>query len=228
MPPPRSTTFACRSSAAASCVASLPAQLTSAQFTSALNTSVLVAAALLATVLLAPPANAFFDEPAPKVDCSKKENRGKPQCKKSQLGPTFAPALATRTPRDRAPNEEVFFAAYGLARAGQYAAALAILKSADQSDPRVLNYQGFATRKLGDVDGALPFYRRALDIKPDYVLARAYMGEAYLQNGQIVEARGQLAEIERRCGRVCAEYVDLALQIDAYDNPSRETPTRGG
>ena len=160
---------------------------------------------------LAPPAAAFFDAPAPKIDCSKKENRSKPQCKKSQLGPAPGPAVAGRPSAD-----EMFFAAYGLARAGQYAAALDILKVADQSDPRVLNYQGFATRKLGLVDAALPLYRRALDIDPDYVLARAYMGEAYLQKGQPAEARGQLAEIERRCGRACAEYVDLAMQIEAH------------
>lgn len=205
MPAPRSKPLARRSVAAVTCIATL--------------------SALAAVSGYSPPVSAFFDEPAPKVDCSKKENRSKPQCKKSQLGPGSdpAPALARR-----APGDEVFFAAYGLARAGQYAAALDILKTADQSDPRVLNYQGFATRKLGDVDGALPFYRRALAIAPDYVLARAYMGEAYLQKGQTAEARGQLAEIERRCGRVCAEYVDLAMQIDAHDQPAQHQPVRGG
>ncbi len=180
------------------------------------------AAVLVVTGAFSPPAASFFDEPAPKIDCSKKENRSKPQCKKSQLGPQLEPKIAPAPViASRSPGEEVFFAAYGLARAGQYAAALDILKVADQSDPRVLNYRGFATRKLGDVDGALPFYRRALDINPDYALARAYMGEAYLQKGLTVEARGQLAEIERRCGRICAEYVDLAMQIDAHDKATR-------
>lgn len=199
---PRPRPDACRFLAAAACFAG--------------------AAALALSGLGSPPAAAFFDEPAPKIDCSKKENRSKPQCKKSQLGPgtgpkrDTVPALASRSPENRTPNEEMFFAAYGLARAGQYAAALDILKAGDQSDPRVLNYQGFATRKLGDVDGALPFYRRALAINPDYVLARAYMGEAFLQQGETGAARGQLHEIERRCGRVCAEYVDLAMQIDAH------------
>lgn len=200
MPAPRSTSCALRSFAIAACLGAVPA--------------------LVIGVAYAPPVAAFFDAPAPKVDCSKKQNRTKPQCQKSQLAPPLAPAPALAA---RPASDEVFFAAYGLARAGQYAAALDILKTADQSDPRVLNYQGFATRKLGNVDGALPFYRRALDINPDYVLARAYLGEAYLQKGDIVQARGQLAEIDRRCGRICAEYADLAMQIDAHD-----TSPRGG
>ncbi len=199
MPTPRSPLVAARYRAAAACLGG--------------------AMAMLGSGALAPPAAAFFDAPAPKIDCSKKDNRSKPQCKKSQLGPApgTGPALASRQPlASRQTADELFFAAYGLARAGQYAAALDILKVADQSDPRVLNYQGFATRKLGHVDAALPLYRRALDIDPDYVLARAYMGEAYLQKGQPDEARGQLAEIERRCGRACAEYVDLAMQIESH------------
>lgn len=170
----------------------------------------LSAAVVLGADPTLPAAEAFFDAPAPKVDCSKRENRSKPQCKKSDLAPQPAK-----------PGDEVFFAAYGLARAGQYAAALDVLRLADQSDPRVLNYQGFATRKLGDVDAALPYYRRALAIDPNYVLARAYMGEAYLQKGDAARARDELGEIERRCGRVCAEYVDLALEIDAHERGVR-------
>lgn len=155
---------------------------------------------------LAVPAGAFFDAPAPKVDCTKKENRSKPQCKQSSLSPRPGTGVT-------ASSEEIFFAAYGLARAGQYAAARDILRLGDQADPRVLNYTGFVTRKLGDVDGALPYYRRALAIDPDYVLARAYLGEAYLQKRDLAAARDELSEIERRCGRSCAEYVDLAMQI---------------
>lgn len=158
------------------------------------------------------PVLADFDAPAPKVDCRKKENRSKPQCKRSQL-----------TPRPSAIGDEVFFAAYGLARAGQYAAARDVLRLADQSDPRVLNYTGFVTRKLGDVDAALPYYQRALTIDPDYLLARAYLGEAYLQKGDPARALAELGEIERRCGRACAEYVELAILIQA-----QEEATRGG
>lgn len=163
------------------------------------------AASLLALFAAPMPAQSVFDDPKPKVDCSKKANKTRPECRQSN---------------HQAVRDEIYFAAYWLARSGQYQAALDVLRLGDQSDPRILNYTGFATRKSGDVDGALPYYARALAIDPGYTLARAYLGEAYLQKGDPEKARAQLDEIERRCGRACAEYVDLALQIDAYAKAS--------
>ncbi len=42
------------------------------------------------------------------------------------------------------------------------------------------------------------------------------MGEAYLQQGDVEAAKEQLTEIEKRCGKGCEEYAELARQIDAY------------
>ncbi len=53
---------------------------------------------------------------------------------------------------------------------------------------------------MGDVQHALPIYRQALDLNPNYVVARAYLGEAFLSLGEPSKARDELAEIERRCG----------------------------
>lgn len=114
-------------------------------------------------------------------------------------------------------DEELFYAGYWLARNGRYAEALGYLERADVADVRVLTYIGFATRKLGDVDGAMGFYNRALNLNPNYSVARAYMGEGFLAKGDVGAARGQLAEIERRCGATCAEYGDLAQHIASYE-----------
>jgi tetratricopeptide (TPR) repeat protein len=81
----------------------------------------------------------------------------------------------------------------------------------------VLTYIGYATRKLGRVEEALPIYRQALDVNPNYVVARAYLGEAFLTKGEPGEARMQLSEIERRCGATCPAYVDLKGHIQDYD-----------
>ena len=86
--------------------------------------------------------------------------------------------------------------------------------AANQDDPRILNYKGYSTRKLGDVEGGLVFYQAALRIDPNYNLAREYMGEAYLQLGQIDKAREQLSEIGSRCGTDCREYAMLKKEID--------------
>ncbi|MCC7253323.1 tetratricopeptide repeat protein [Hyphomicrobium sp.] len=114
-------------------------------------------------------------------------------------------------------DEELFYAGYWLAKSGQYAEALRYLDLTQTKDERVLTYIGFATRKLGDVDAALPLYRKALAVNPDYVVARAYLGEAFLIKGQPDQARGQLEEIAERCGTRCAAYVDLAGQIADYE-----------
>ncbi len=110
---------------------------------------------------------------------------------------------------------------YGLAvrfaKAGDYANAIVLLKALKrQDDPRVLNYLGYATRKSGDAGKAVPFYEKALSLAPDFVVAREYLGEAWLQLGQPDKAREQLAEIEKSCGAPCRPYQNLTNAIAAH------------
>ncbi len=114
-------------------------------------------------------------------------------------------------------DEELFYAGYWLAKNGQYRQALGYLTLAAKKDERVLTYIGYATRKLGRVDEALPLYRQALEVNPDYAVARAYLGEAFLTKGEPDKARGELAEIERRCGATCPAFVDLKGHIQDYE-----------
>jgi tetratricopeptide (TPR) repeat protein len=155
--------------------------------------------AVLAVMGLAAPAVAQKGEPPPpkpKIDCSKKENRTKPECgnRKSELD-----------------DDELFYAGYWLARKGDFALAAHYLRQArNEADPRILTYLGYSLRKLGRAEEAMRYYTRALAANPDYVVARAYMGEAFLEQGQRDKAAEQLAEIERRCGTGCIEYRELA------------------
>lgn len=114
-------------------------------------------------------------------------------------------------------DEELFYAGYWLAKAGQYETALGYLTLAQKKDERILTYMGYATRKLGHVDAALPLYRQALDANPDYVVARAYMGEAFLTKGEPDKAHAELDEIADRCGTSCPSYVDLKAHIGDYE-----------
>lgn len=114
-------------------------------------------------------------------------------------------------------DEQLFYAGYWLAKNGHYAQALDYLSLARNKDERVLTYIGYATRKLGHVDEALPLYRQALEVNPDYVVARAYLGEAFLTKGEPDKARGELNEIAQRCGAACPSYVDLAGHIRDYE-----------
>jgi Tfp pilus assembly protein PilF len=115
--------------------------------------------------------------------------------------------------KDEATDSEIYHSGYWLARTGQYAAAIDMLNKSAVKDERVLTYIGFATRKLGDHDTAMDFYARALAMNPNYTVARAYMGEAFIAKGDIAKAKDQLAEIGTRCGVTCAEYNELKVEL---------------
>ncbi len=114
-------------------------------------------------------------------------------------------------------DDEIFYAGYWLAKTGRYAEALTYLNLSRTRDARVLTYIGFATRKQGDVDKALPIYAEALVKDPDFVVARAYLGEAYLKKNEPARAKAELAEIAARCGTTCPAYVDLDRHIAAFE-----------
>ena len=104
-----------------------------------------------------------------------------------------------------------------MAKAGRYGEAIVVLSSiAGSGDPRVLNYLGYSHRMQGRIEVGLGYYEEALRVNPDFTLAREYMGEAYLQKGDVDAARAQLSEIGRRCGTGCAEYAELKKRIDAH------------
>lgn len=116
--------------------------------------------------------------------------------------------------RDDMTDQEIYYSGYWLSQTGQYAEALTFLNRAKVRDERILTYIGFATRKLGDFDKAMGFYAEALTLNPNYTVARAYLGEAWLGKGDVAKAREQLAEIAARCGTACTEHVELKAEID--------------
>jgi tetratricopeptide (TPR) repeat protein len=143
-----------------------------------------------------------MDEPAvPKLDCSNPVNKDKPGCalQNSQLS-----------------DDQIYERAYWSAKNGEYQVALDMAALAQNGeDPRILRVKGFATRKLGDVDAAMPYYQKALEINPGDTKTRQYMGEAYLSLGDLASARNQLREIEKDCGVTCEDYQSLADAIAA-------------
>ena len=104
-------------------------------------------------------------------------------------------------------DDSIYEAGRDLAMAGRYGEAIEVLGlAADKTDPRILNYLGYSHRKSGRIQVGLGYYQEALRIDPDYTLVREYLGEAYLQLGDVASARNQLSEIEKRCGTGCSEY----------------------
>lgn len=115
---------------------------------------------------------------------------------------------------ERATDDAIFEGARDAAYSGEFDYAIDLLRlAANQDDPRVLNYLGFAHRKLGRTEAAMGYYLRALQIDPNYNLARSYMGQGLVADGDMAGAREQLAEIRNRGGEGTWAYVMLENAI---------------
>ena len=140
-----------------------------------------------------------------------------PTCKKGKVWDKQKKKCIKIKKSSHLDDDNLYEAARDLAYNRRYEEALDVLKLArNQDDPRILNYIGYSTRKLGRVEEGLTYYAAALKADPDYTLVREYMGEAFLQLNKVDKAREQLAEIEKRCGTGCREYALLSEQIDKH------------
>lgn len=111
-------------------------------------------------------------------------------------------------------DDKLFQAAREFAYAGQYDNAIAVLKLAkNQDDPRILNYLGYSNRKAGRMELGMSYYRKALQHDENYILARSYMGQALLEQGDVQGARVQLVEIRDRGGENTWAYRSLMQSL---------------
>jgi tetratricopeptide (TPR) repeat protein len=94
------------------------------------------------------------------------------------------------------------------------------LESANEAvslDPKYYeawNAVGYSSRKLGKYDDALKAYAACLDIKPDYAPAREYLGEAYVELGQLDKAHEQLVMLDHQ--NATEESKQLKTTIDTW------------
>jgi Flp pilus assembly protein TadD len=104
--------------------------------------------------------------------------------------------------------------------AGDYARAVTLLGRAVQSDPKnadAWNYLGFSYRNLKRFDEAMAAYQKALALDPHHRGAHEYLGELYLQMGQVARAREVLDRLGRLCPSGCKEHDDLSKAIAARE-----------
>jgi cytochrome c-type biogenesis protein CcmH/NrfG len=102
-------------------------------------------------------------------------------------------------------------------KAKDYAAALTELRdlAEDVQQADVYNLLGFALRKTGDVKTSLTYYTKALELQPDHKAAREYLGELYVETGNMEKAKEQLAALAKLCPAGCEEREDLQKAISA-------------
>ena len=82
--------------------------------------------------------------------------------------------------------------------------------STDKSNPDILNYMGFTSRKIGNFEQAEKFYLTGLNINPNHNGINEYLGELYVQTNRIDKANERLAVL-KNCN--CDEFKDLELII---------------
>ena len=103
-------------------------------------------------------------------------------------------------------------------KAKHYTAALAELRdlAEDTQEADVYNLLGFTLRKTGDFKTSLTYYTKALELEPDHKAAREYLGELYVETGEMDKAREQLAILAKLCPAGCEEREDLQKAISAH------------
>jgi tetratricopeptide (TPR) repeat protein len=77
----------------------------------------------------------------------------------------------------------------------------------------VYNLMGFSLRKSGDPKQAYTFYRKALDFDPEHKGALEYLGELYVETGQVDKARENVLLLKKLCPGGCEELADLEQAI---------------
>jgi Flp pilus assembly protein TadD len=102
-------------------------------------------------------------------------------------------------------------------KANDYAGALAELRdlAEDTQQADVYNLLGFTLRKTGDFKTSLTYYTKALELQPDHKAAREYLGELYVETGNVEKAKEQLAILAKLCPGGCEEREDLQKAISA-------------
>lgn len=105
-------------------------------------------------------------------------------------------------------------------KAKEYARASELLEKVLAKEPRsadAWNNLGYSERHQNNFDKSLAAYQKALEIQPRHRGANEYLGELYLQLGDLPKAREQLKKLQALCPRGCEEEEDLAKQVKAYE-----------
>ena len=85
------------------------------------------------------------------------------------------------------------------------------------------NLYAYALRKGPNPDMKEVFrhYEEALRIDPSHRNAHEYIGEAYLQAGDLAKAKAHLAALDKLCWLPCGQYTELKEAVERYEAKHR-------
>jgi tetratricopeptide (TPR) repeat protein len=104
--------------------------------------------------------------------------------------------------------------------------AAAVMREALAGHPDNADYHNlyaYALRKGPNPDMKEVFrhYEEALRIDPGHRNAHEYIGEAYLQVGNLAKAKGHLAALDKLCWLPCEQYTELKEAVEDYEAKHR-------
>ena len=103
-------------------------------------------------------------------------------------------------------------------------ARLAKVVQRDETNADAWNLLGYSHRNLGEMDKSFMNYERALTINPQHKDAHEYVGEAYLQVGNLAKAEEHLRALDKICWLPCEQYTELKEKIEAFKRKSTNAP----
>ena len=133
------------------------------------------------------------------------------------LAPALMPAPAFAVDNMESSDAPDLSSVRAKIKAKDYAAALTELRdlAEDTQQADVYNLLGFTLRKTGDFKTSLTYYTKALELQPDHKAAREYLGELYVETGNMEKAKEQLGILAKLCPGGCEEREDLQKAISA-------------
>ena len=84
------------------------------------------------------------------------------------------------------------------------------------------NMLGYSARQSGDLKASFAAYDQCLAIKPDYDEAHEYRGEAYLMNGQIDQAKQELAWLRAEGSDEADELAEAIEKVEGKKSGVKE------
>ena len=120
---------------------------------------------------------------------------------------------------ERVSNDADFKAAMIAVKASDWSQVIARMNAyvvRNPGDADAWNELGHAYRKTGDLDMAFKDYAKALQIDPKHRNAHEYLGEAYLQAGDLGRAEVELRTLDSLRFLPCEQYSDLKEQVRLF------------
>ena len=122
------------------------------------------------------------------------------------------------------PRSEAYTKALKAVEKEDYRAAVELLTTEvaeNEGNADAFNMLGYSHRKTGNLDLALKFYLKALEINPEHRGAHEYIGETYLERHDLEKAKAHLAKLDDLCWLPCEQFTDLKEAIKRYETRKR-------